>query len=349
MNTKLLRTLSLAALGLSLVACGATPTSSSQAPAEPKTVVADTSSNAESKSKKELLDDYNMKKFTEGCQWEWYEQAENFENWTIGKTIAEVRDHSYGPGHQVGVDVIEEGVGVTINTDNFTGALKSLNRVKTFTTSDAPVAGAGIALHTVENNVFTVKVAGAATSNSTKTILESAVNSYQIPLTTGAEDAISIDTTVKQAKNETIASKAPNSVTQVVSKYELQELYGMKGTSAGIGTIDGGAEWFEQAEAYEAYTEGKLASEISGEKNVATGCTMNVDGFAKAVKEAAGANVSKEVGTASANATYTLSVGSYVSFSTQIEVSICAVVTDSNNKIVSAYFDVLQQKVKIAE
>lgn len=348
MNTKLLRTLSLAALGLSLVACGATPTSSSQAPAEPKTVVADTSSNAESKSKKELLDAYGMKN-NPGCEMEWYEQAENFEHWTIGKTIAQVRDYAYGPGHQVGVDVIEEGVGVTINMGNFTGALKSLNRVKTFTTSDAPVAGAGIALHNVENNVFTVKVAGAATSNSTKTILESAVNSYQIPLTTGAEDAISIDTTVKQAKNETIASKAPNSVTQVVSKYELGELYGMKGTSASKGVIDGGAEWFEQAEAYEAYTEGKLASEISGEKNVATGCTMNVDGFAKVVQEAAGTNVSKEVGTASANATYTLSVGSYVSFSTQIEVSICAVVTDSNNKIVSAYFDVLQQKVKIAE
>ena len=347
MNTKLLRALSLTALGLGLVGCGATTPSSSQEPAEPKTVVVDTAKNADSKSKKELLDAYNMKTYTQGCEWEWYEQAENYEHWTVGKTIAEVRDFAYGPGHQVGVDVIDDGVGVTINTDNFTGALKSLNRVKTFTTSDAPVAGAGIALHTVDNGLFTVKVAGAATSNSSKKILKSAVNSYQIQLIDNA-GTIALDTTTKQASNDTIASKT-DGITQVASKYELGELYGMKGTSASIGNIPNGAEWYEQAEAYEAYTEGKIASEVSGTKGVATGCTMNVDGFAKVVQEAAGANVSKEVGTATANAEYTLSVGSYVSFAdNQIEVSICAIVTNSNDKIVSSYFDVLQRAVKLA-
>jgi len=190
-------------------------------------------------------------------------------------------------------DVIEEGVGVTINMGNFTGALKSLNRVKTFKTSDAPVAGAGIALHTVENNVFTVKVAGAATSNSTKTILESAVNSYQIPLTTGAEDTILIDTSVKQAKNETIASKAPNSVTQVVSKYELQELYGMKGTSAGIGAIDGGAEWYEQVEVIEKKVveeQGidwvKWANDEKTKLDAVSGVTIAADSYIEAVTKA---------------------------------------------------------------
>ena len=347
MNTKLLRALSLTALGLSLVACGGTP-SSSQQPAAPKSVVADTSKNADSLSKKELLDAYNMKTYTPGCEWEWYEQAENYEKWATGKTIADIKDFAYGPGHEVGKDVIADGVGVTINTDNFTGALKSLNRVKTFTTSDAPVAGAGIALHTVENGLFTVKVSGAATSNSTKKILKSAVNSYQIQLKDGGNDTIVLDTTTKQASNDTLTSKT-DGITQVASKYELGELYGMKGTSADIGVIDGGAEWYEQAEAYEAYTEGKIASEVSGTKGVATGCTMNVDGFAKVVQEAAGANVSKEVGTATDNATYTLSVGSYVSFAdNQIEVSICAIVTNSADKIVSSYFDVLQRAVKLA-
>ena len=346
MNTKLLRALSLTALGLGLVGCGATTPSSSQEPAEPKTVVVDTAKNADSKSKKELLDAYGMKNMP-GCEMEWYEQAENYEKWATGKTIAEITDFAYGPGHQVGVDVIADGVGVTINTDNFTGALKSLNRVKTFTTSDAPVAGAGIALHTVEDGLFTVKVAGAATSNSSKKILKSAVNSYQIQLIDNA-GTIALDTTTNQAKNETITSLT-DGITQVASKYELGDAYGMeKGHGYGFSEV---GEWYEQAEAYEAYTEGKLASEVSGDKTVANiaGCTMNIDGFEKVIKEAAGANVSKEVGTATANAAYTLSVGSYVSFAdNQIEVSICAIVTNSNDKIVSSYFDVLQRAVKLA-
>ena len=347
MNTKLLRALSLTALGLGLVGCGATTPSSSQEPAEPKTVVVDTSKNADSKSKRELGDAYNMKTNTQGCEYEWYEQAENYEDWAVGKTIAEIRDFAYGPGYQPGTSVIADGVGVTINTANFTGALKSLNRVKKFTTSDAPVAGAGIALHTVENGLFTVKVAGAATSNSTKKILKSAVNSYQIQLIDNA-GTIALDTTTNQAKNETINSLT-DGITQVASKYELGDAYGME-KGHGYGSSEVG-EWYEQAEAYEAYTEGKLASEVSGDKTTANiaGCTMNIDGFEKVIKEAAGANVSKEVGTATANDAYTLSVGSYVSFAdNQIEVSICAIVTNSNDKIVSSYFDVLQRAVKLA-
>ena len=93
MNTKLLRALSLTALGLGLVGCGATNPSSSEEPAAPKTVVVDTSKNAESLSKKELGDAYNMKTYTQGCQWEWYEQAENFEKWTVGKSINDVKDY----------------------------------------------------------------------------------------------------------------------------------------------------------------------------------------------------------------------------------------------------------------
>ena len=51
MNTKLLRALSLTTLGLTLVACGGNPA--------PTKVVADTSKNAESLSKKELGDGAN--------------------------------------------------------------------------------------------------------------------------------------------------------------------------------------------------------------------------------------------------------------------------------------------------
>ena len=90
MNTKLLRALSLTALGLGLVGCGATTPSSSQEPAEPKTVVVDTSKNAESKSKRELGDAYNMKTSTQGCEYEWYEQAEIIEEAALDKTAQEI-------------------------------------------------------------------------------------------------------------------------------------------------------------------------------------------------------------------------------------------------------------------
>ena len=62
--------------------------------------------------------------------------------------------------------------------------------------------------------------------------------------------------------------------------------YGMKETSAQIGNIEGGGEWFEQAAAYEEYLVGKTAADVegmeldtenhSGPVDLATSCTMSV-------------------------------------------------------------------------
>ena len=43
-----------------------------------------------------------------------------------------------------------------------------------------------------------------------------------------------------------------------ISKKDLKEDYNMKGVSASIGAIEGGAEWYEQAAAYENWAKAKL-------------------------------------------------------------------------------------------
>ena len=60
----------------------------------------------------------------------------------------------------------------------------------------------------------------------------------------------------------------------------------MKDTSAQMGNIEGGGEWYEQAAAYEEYLVGKTAADVegmeldtenhSGPVDLATSCTMSV-------------------------------------------------------------------------
>lgn len=73
------------------------------------------------------------------------------------------------------------------------------------------------------------------------------------------------------------------------SKYDLHDAYAMKGTSAGIGAIEGGAEWDAQAASFDAYCAGKTANQIAAieELTAANGVTMAVSDLVAAVSEAA--------------------------------------------------------------
>ena len=78
------------------------------------------------------------------------------------------------------------------------------------------------------------------------------------------------------------------------SKYYLKEKYGMKETSASIGVIKDGGEWYEQAEHLMSKIVGKDATAIAGIKledgyptdaDITTGCTMAIGDIIKAVTE----------------------------------------------------------------
>lgn len=86
------------------------------------------------------------------------------------------------------------------------------------------------------------------------------------------------------------------------TKKQRKDDYGMKSTSAQIGKIEGGAEWYEQIAKFEEYCKGKTPDEVAkieteknGEGNdvpksgsdLAAGCTMAIGDFQAAVKKAA--------------------------------------------------------------
>ena len=110
----------------------------------------------------------------------------------------------------------------------------------------------------------------------------------------------------------TITADTP---TEFTTKTELGDKYNMKGTSAGIGKIEGGAEWYEQAAHLEKMCANKTLEEVKAfvaadgkpvNEEVLAGCTMTISGFVVALEKAY--NEAKE-GKYTANASDKLSVG----------------------------------------
>jgi len=108
-------------------------------------------------------------------------------------------------------------------------------------------------------------------------------------LTTTAKVEVDGDKFTKVEIDETYKTKDGKDTT----KKELGADYGMKDTSAKMGKIEGGAEWFEQVKFLEDYIvkngvdgielgeDGKATNE-----DVLTGCTINIKPYVEAVKAA---------------------------------------------------------------
>mgnify|MGYP000573974254 CR=1 FL=1 len=118
----------------------------------------------------------------------------------------------------------------------------------------------------------------------------------------GPSKKIALDADGKAVWAYVDVSQNPNGKDESKSKKELQSDYGMKSTSAQIGNIEGGAEWYEQAATFEKYVVGKTADEVAATEtekrdeehtsvpksgsDLAAGCTMDIGAFLEAVAEA---------------------------------------------------------------
>lgn len=369
MNKKILKGLSVTAIAFSLFACGGNTSSSSQqsqstsastseAPVEKKLAIDDSKAQTKDagdkiiETKKELKERYGMAAIS-APQGEWYVQTANFEQYVQGKTIEEViaKEKDYQSNYNKdGTEVI---TGCSISVENFVNSLKTITDTKTFTSSEVPVVGVGNIIGGLDDSgVLTVTMAGVATVKESDKVLASSINCYQIPLKlNAAQDGAELDEDKTQTKAENLTSHGAG-VSSVLSKRELKELYNME-NSANEG------EWFTQADNYAAYTVGQNATGL-GSKNykthyntegteVVTGCSISCADFGKAVEEGAVTLKTTNSPEAAAEASYTLKFGSYVTASnaTQVEVSTAAVLLNSENKIVSSYFDVLQAPIAV--
>jgi predicted small lipoprotein YifL len=201
----------------------------------------------EFKTKNELGADYGMKKVS-GIGKEWYEQAEGFAAYVIGKTAAEVR----------GIAVDEEGrAGGSDLKATITVHIGDFIEVVAKAAENAQDLGAAatdkVSLGTV-TNIANSKHAGdseglaqiystytAVTRDSAGKITSCIIDASQSNINFDAKGKISTDIS------------AP-----VASKNELGDSYGMKKASSI------GKEWYEQAAAFAKYVTGKTASEVAG-------------------------------------------------------------------------------------
>lgn len=255
-------------------------------------------------TKKELGDRYGMKTGNSAygsSSLEWWEQTAKFEKYCLNKTIEDVTSKNYKNSYnQSGTEVVD---GCTISQGNFVNALKNITDTKQFKVEANKVsAGVGTIINALsDKNVLTVTLAGSAT-DGTK-VFETSINAYQIPLkaTTATKDGATVDALGlnldKKADDANAyqyvqvdpANLGTNPITDVASKRELKEKYGMTG-------IGEKGEWYVQADNFAKYAvKAANAKELAGQ-NYKThynsngtveveGCTITMTEFAAAVAE----------------------------------------------------------------
>ena len=224
-------------------------------------------------TKKELKERYGMSAI--GAV-EWNVQAATFESWAEGKKTSELTVTKAEADDNHSHEWTNSITGCTMLVDDFITAIKNAsNHAVEFKAKEAPKAGVGVIVGAAGSQID-ITFASAATTGDV--VNASVVDVYQIPLKNGDLDAA----------NKGVAHKLEG--TDFASKFELKEHYGMSAIGA--------KEWNVQAEAFQTWTMGKKVSELTVTKaeaddnhshewtNSITGCTMLVDDFISAIKEA---------------------------------------------------------------
>lgn len=215
------------------------------------------------------------------------EQIEAFADWTVGKTVEEVKSKVI-PGSGHGTPVAEDlTTSVTISVDAFVSAVECAYANKSTVEYDVvkdAKAGIGMISGLAYNYGKPTKeldvVVGGAMVKDGK-VVAATFDQVVFPVAIAEDGTLSGDTTAKYFKDGVLKSKKV-----------LGDAYAMKPASK----IE--KEWFEQAAVIDAACAGKTATEITalekGEGEL-TGATMTVSSYlsaiAKAVKYAPLANI----------------------------------------------------------
>ena len=309
-------------------------------------------------TKKELGFDYHMAAYGkdqdrngDGIVKEWFEQAEAFEAWCVGKTIAEVEameTQTQADGYVIPADEALLAAGCTIQITDFVDAVVKAgndDQAMTFTTEGEMVLGLGV------NN---------SDNGSTGDDFEATVN-----MNIDFAAVVTVDGVIVAALNDAAQPKVVIEDGSVIStsvgkgegilktKRELKEAYGMAGKVDNNG--DGiKLEWYIQSEAFSKYIVGKTPAQVAkletalvGGHYISTdevllnaGCTIQITGIMDVVAEAADYTPS-----------YTLGMGLVFGDlnNTQINATIATVVLDENGVIVAVKIDAVQNKYKIED
>ena len=225
------------------------------------------------KTKYEMGADYNMVAYG-GAAKEWFEQADAFETFVVGKTLTEIKA-AVAEGNKGNADVV--AAGCTIMISEFVSAIEKA--FANLTDSSATASS-------------TLKL-GINTDQSTTDATEEKNGTNQLDTTIFAV-AVDANGKVLTAASDCIQVKFTFDATGVATMDTTKAIQSKREQGANYGMVNyGGAakEWFEQADAFNALCVGKTASEIValcaadnyGTEEVKTaGCTILVNGLTKA-------------------------------------------------------------------
>jgi len=218
------------------------------------------------RTKQEKQADYGMVG-SSGIGKEWYEQADAFASYVVGKTADEVSAIEVTDGSPAeGTDL---AASCTIGVDKFIEAVvKAVNNATEIGAQDGDKLGLAVTTEKFyESNETNLQY------DSTFTVV-----------TVGADGKVtSCVVDIAQGKLPMDGGKFTGETGSYKSKKELGDEYGMVSASAI------GKEWYQQAAAFEAYVTGKTADEISAIEltdgaptagtDLASGCTITVTGL----------------------------------------------------------------------
>ncbi len=318
-------------------------------------------------TKKELGFDYNMAAYGQnqdrngdGIVKEWFEQAEAFEAWCVGKTVEEVANmatQTQDDGYVIPGDDALLSAGCTIQITDFRDAVvKACNddQAATFETAGEIVLGLGV-------NSFNDGSNGDDFEATVKMNVEfAAVASVDGKIVAALNDAAQPQ--IKVEDGTTVTSTSVGKGEGVLkTKRELKEDYGMGGKPYSPDRNGDGKvlEWYQQSAAFSAHVVGLTAEEVynlatqtqddgyvipADEELLNAGCTIQITGIKAVVAEAAGY-------VASAEKEYTLGMGVVFGELThaQTNITIATVVLDENGVIVACKIDAVQNKYTIGE
>ena len=229
-------------------------------------------------SKYEKGDDYNMVKFSDATL-EWYQQADNFEQYCIGKTADEILGIATtvnDEGHTVATDETLYA-SVSISISDFQEAVaKACNDEQgmSFSTADTFTLGLAINSTADESTAATADADGVVKMYSEfGAVVLGADGKILAALTDATQPQITINTA-----GEIVETKFNG------TKRELKEGYNM------VAFSDATHEWYEQAASFVAYAVGKTPAELQS-----TETTVNEEGHQVVADETLYASVSISV------------------------------------------------------
>ncbi|MFV0466177.1 MAG: hypothetical protein ACK5ML_08895 [Lachnospiraceae bacterium] len=216
---------------------------------------------AEVQSKNELGDAYGMKG-SSAIGKEWFEQAEAFAQYVVGKTADEV----------AGIAINEEGyagdedliASVTVHIGDFVAVVqKAATNAKELGASSTDMLGMAA----------TTSLSGSKDAAADAEGLVQAYSYYSV-VTTNADGVITScysDASQGKVNFDTAGAVTSDLAVAPQTKQELGDAYGMKAKSAI------GKEWYEEADAFSAYCVGKTLDEVKGIAVDAEGLATDAD------------------------------------------------------------------------